>query len=72
MTRPYAILGSALATAVINALVALVLLVALTPHLLLKGHAALPNFERWCLTLPVFSCATGMGGSRASSVVFMS
>jgi hypothetical protein len=32
MSRPHAIVGSALATAVINVLVALVLIVALTPE----------------------------------------
>ena len=32
MTRPHAIIGSALATAIINVLVALVLIVALTPE----------------------------------------
>jgi amino acid transporter len=32
MTRPYAIIGSALATGVINVLVAVVLIVSLTPE----------------------------------------
>jgi hypothetical protein len=32
MTRPHAIIGSALATAIINVLAALVLIVALTPE----------------------------------------
>jgi hypothetical protein len=32
MTRPHAIMGTALATAIINVLVALVLIVALTPE----------------------------------------
>ncbi|HYJ58863.1 MAG TPA: hypothetical protein VEW64_05855 [Methyloceanibacter sp.] len=45
MTRPYAILGSALATAVINVLVALVLLVALTPEVEQTGYNSAPLYR---------------------------
>ena len=38
---------------------------------LAEGPRAPPSFGQWCQPLRVFSFATGMDGSRASSVAFM-
>ena len=45
MTRPYAIIGSALGTAVINVLVALVLIVSLTPEVAQTQYNSAPLYR---------------------------